>query len=88
MELKAQKWKPGTEDFVRHNVLAEYIQDAAVANGVQDDIEFNTRVDRVEKDGQKWKVHVSKIVDGGERGDILSSTEVRVVLKSRSCFRG
>ncbi|RMZ84051.1 hypothetical protein DV737_g1351, partial [Chaetothyriales sp. CBS 132003] len=44
MELSINSWKPGTESFVRHNVLAEYIQDTAVKTGVHERIVYNTDV--------------------------------------------
>lgn len=43
MELSCQRWKPGTEEFVPHHVLADYIQDAAIENGVQASIQYDTR---------------------------------------------
>lgn len=43
MELRCHRWKPGTEEFVPHHVLADYIQDTATDNAVQDCIRYNTR---------------------------------------------
>lgn len=72
MELSTQKWKPGTEEFVPHHVLAEYIQDTARANGILDVISFDTRVKHVEKRGDKWIVDLDQVV--GDR--TISSTKV------------
>ncbi|GIZ39400.1 hypothetical protein CKM354_000278500 [Cercospora kikuchii] len=71
MELSTQKWKPGTEEFVPHHVLAEYIQDTARANGILDVISFDTRVKHVEKRGDKWIVDLDQVV--GDR--TISSTK-------------
>lgn len=60
MELKAHKWRHGTGEFVTHDVLAEYIQDTAKYNGVEQAIHFNTRVDHMEKTEIGWNVHTSK----------------------------
>ncbi|KXT18870.1 hypothetical protein AC579_3553 [Pseudocercospora musae] len=61
MELSCQQWKPGTEEFVPHYVLGDYIQDTAKEHGLLELISFNTRVDQVRKDGDKWRLAVSKL---------------------------
>ncbi|KAF2212505.1 hypothetical protein CERZMDRAFT_121267 [Cercospora zeae-maydis SCOH1-5] len=71
MELSTQKWKPGTEEFVPHHVLAEYIQETARANGVLDVVSFDTRVKHVEKTGDKWTINIDQIE--GDR--TISSTK-------------
>lgn len=73
MELRAHKWKPGTGEFVSHNVLAEYIQDTAKYNGVEEAIHFNTRVDHLDRTQSGWNVHTSKITPSGS-GDRIEST--------------
>ena len=74
--MTCQAWKPGTEEFVPHNVLADYIQDSAEANGVLDSILFNTRVDKVEKVGSKWEVATSNLVSGDLGSSIGTGVEV------------
>ncbi|KAK4506403.1 hypothetical protein PRZ48_000133 [Zasmidium cellare] len=64
MELSCQQWQPGTEEFVPHHVLGDYIQDTATNNGVQDIIRYNTRVDAVRKEGDKWQVNTSSLDPG------------------------
>ena len=61
MEMQCQAWKPGTEDFVPQYVLADYIQDAAIANNVERKIKFNTRVQHIEKVEAKWAVRTTTI---------------------------
>ncbi|KAF2171451.1 hypothetical protein M409DRAFT_63721 [Zasmidium cellare ATCC 36951] len=61
MELSCQQWKPGTEEFVPHHVLGDYIQDTATNNGVQNSIRYNTRVNSVRKEGDKWQVNVGTL---------------------------
>lgn len=73
MELTCQAWKPGTEEFVPHNVLAEYIQDTATANGALDSIAFNTRVVHVEKEGPQWRVELAKL--SPDKTSTVRSTE-------------
>ena len=74
MELTTNKWKEGTEQFVSHNVLAEYIQDTARVTDVEPLIHFNTRVDAVEKVGSQWSVSVSTLTP--ELSRPVSSTTV------------
>ena len=76
MELQSNKWKPGTADFVKHNVLAEYIQDTARVNGIEDAIEFQTRVDHVEKSGDKWTVQTTTLVKDDNTKRLASRTRV------------
>lgn len=76
MEMSCQAWKPGTEEFVPHYVLGDYIEEAARSNGVLACIQFDSRVDRVEKIGKSWEVDVSSLERGNRVGQI--STETRV----------
>ncbi|KAF2222224.1 dimethylaniline monooxygenase (N-oxide forming) [Elsinoe ampelina] len=61
MEMQSHPWNDGTEDFVNHKFLAEYISDAAEANGVLSDIQFGTRVSKVSKFNGPWLVEVTKL---------------------------
>ncbi|KAI5370864.1 putative flavin monooxygenase, FAD/NAD(P)-binding domain superfamily [Septoria linicola] len=72
MELSTQKWKPGTEEFVPHHVLGDYIQDTARENDVLESISFNTRVKQVEKSGKDWFVSIDR-----REGDVTSSSTER-----------
>ncbi|EME48931.1 hypothetical protein DOTSEDRAFT_58212 [Dothistroma septosporum NZE10] len=75
MELTCQRWKPGTEEFVPHHVLAKYIQDTAAAHGVIEDISFNTRVNKVEKVGSKWELKIAKLINDHAEATLRQSTE-------------
>lgn len=77
MELRANKWKPGTEDFVKHHVLAEYIQDTAKNTNVERYIRFNTRIDAVEKIGSQWNVQASRLIHDDDLPRPSISNEVR-----------
>ena len=63
MEMTCQAWKVGTAEFVTHNIIADYIQDSAVANSVVDSISFNTRVNHVRKVDATWEVNIAQLVD-------------------------
>ena len=59
MQLSINSWPTGTLPFVRHNVLAEYIQDTAAKSGVHESTLYNTEVKKVVKDGNVWRVETS-----------------------------
>jgi cation diffusion facilitator CzcD-associated flavoprotein CzcO len=59
MKITLNSWPPGTEQNVKHNVLAEYIQDTAAKTGVNEVAHFNTKVEHVVKEGDHWKVQTS-----------------------------
>lgn len=61
MEMQCHKWAEGTEEFVSQSVIAKYVQDTAVANGILGDVRLNTRVESVEKQGDKWRVETSTL---------------------------
>ncbi|OKL61241.1 hypothetical protein UA08_03109 [Talaromyces atroroseus] len=56
LELSLNTWKPNTESFANHRVLAEYIQDTASKTGIAGQTLFNTKVERVNKQDGKWRV--------------------------------
>jgi cation diffusion facilitator CzcD-associated flavoprotein CzcO len=64
MKMTLNSWPPGTEQNVRHNVLAEYIQDTAAKTGVNDIAQYNTKVEHVSKEGNHWKVWTSTLDPG------------------------
>lgn len=61
MELKLNSWKPNTAPIVKHNFIAEYLQDTAFKTGVDAVTKFNTRVEKTTKIGQKWKVKTTTL---------------------------
>jgi cation diffusion facilitator CzcD-associated flavoprotein CzcO len=64
MKITLNSWPLGTEQHVRHNVLAEYIQDTAAKTGVNEVAQFNTKVEHVVKEGDHWKVQTSTLDAG------------------------
>lgn len=59
MEMQCHKWAEGTEEFVSQSVIAKYVKDTAVVNGILGDVRLNTRVESVEKQGNEWRVETS-----------------------------
>lgn len=61
MKLKINSWPPGTEDYVNHRVLNDYIQDTSQKTGVHSKTLYNTRVETIFKSGRLWKVQTSSL---------------------------
>lgn len=78
-----QSWKPGTDQFVPHHVLADYLKDGATANGVMDCVHLNTRVNQVRKFGQSWELEISRLRSEDGRLILVESTQVRSSRKVR-----
>ncbi|KAH6683996.1 flavin-binding monooxygenase-like-domain-containing protein [Halenospora varia] len=73
--LKGSPWKEGTPDYVKHEVILEYIRDFARENDVERFIQFNTRVEEVAKEGDKWHVKTSTLVkESVDRGRLEYET--------------
>ena len=84
MEMACQEWDEGTEEFVTHNILADYIQNAAKTNGILGCISFNTRVNQVKKVGSLWELDVARLVGEGQEVSVVDSVEVLPVQRSIS----
>ncbi|KAF8850805.1 FAD/NAD(P)-binding domain-containing protein [Acephala macrosclerotiorum] len=60
--LKGFPWPKGTPDYVNVLVKQKYIQDYAEKFGVVPLIQFNTRVERIQKVGKRWRVRTTTLV--------------------------
>ena len=67
MKMKLNSWPAGTEDYVNHRVLNEYIQDTCFKTGVHSRTYYDTRVEKVLKSGKGWKVHTSTLTKNQAR---------------------
>ena len=76
MEMTFQRWKQGTEEFVPHHVMADYIADSAIDNDVNDSISFNTRVTDLRKEGSKWRISIDRLVEDSESVKVEQCTKV------------
>ncbi|KAF4556520.1 Flavin-binding monooxygenase-like protein 13 [Elsinoe fawcettii] len=89
MEMQAHAWKSGTEEFINHRYLAEYISDAAAANGVLPNIRFRSRVSKLSKRNGSWIVDIASLnkikADEPPRND--SRLDVRDVGSEESGFK-
>ncbi|KAF2826865.1 dimethylaniline monooxygenase [Ophiobolus disseminans] len=59
LETTLNKFPSGTEDFVTHDVLKDYIQDTAIFTGVHGVTQYDTEVTRVSKKEESWNVETT-----------------------------
>ena len=84
MKLRLNSWPNGTEDFVNHRILNEYIQDTSRRTGVHSRTQYDTRVENVSKDGEVWKVQTSTLVKDQDDFFRIERDWVRLPLYSQS----
>jgi hypothetical protein len=75
LETTLRRFPPGTEDFVSHDVLKNYIQDVAISTGVHKLTRYDTTVKRVFKNDQKWNVETVtlRVDENGAIGEKFAS---------------
>ncbi|KAF1986877.1 pantothenate transporter [Aulographum hederae CBS 113979] len=67
MRTKLRPWPPGTEDFVPHHVLRDYIQDLSRQTGVEDITLYGSRVTQLQKTGGSWRLRYEVLRDAGAK---------------------
>ena len=76
-ELKDFPWPEGTPDYVNVRVKQNYIQSYSKAFGVEELTRYNTRVEKLEKEGNIWKVQSTLTrEEGNDRGKRIKTTQV------------
>ena len=75
METTFQQWDDGTEEFIRHNLLADYIHNAAITNNILDCISFSTRVNHARKLATSWELEIAHLTDNGDDLSVVDSVE-------------
>jgi hypothetical protein len=84
LETTLGRFPTGTEDYVSHAVLKDYIQNTAIETGVHKMTHYNTAVKKVTKIGKSWNV-TTITIQAGESGRVTqqtASTVSHVCLKS------
>ena len=77
LETTLNRFPTGTDDFVSHQVLRDYIQDTAAKTKVDKITQYNTEVKNVAKNGGKWTVETTTL-QLAEDGRILRISRVSV----------
>ncbi|TVY50730.1 Flavin-containing monooxygenase ustF2 [Lachnellula cervina] len=75
-ELKGYPWPEGNEQFVNVRVCGKYLQSYSREFGVEQVTKYNTRVENVEKRGDKWRVEsTTLLLEGPNKGDITINSD-------------
>jgi ACS family pantothenate transporter-like MFS transporter len=61
LETTLNRFPAGTEDFVSHKVLGDYIQETAAKTSVDEITQYDTEVRKVTKTGEKWIVETTTL---------------------------
>lgn len=85
MDMSFQSWKPGTEEFVPHHVLAEYIQDSAVSKSIMDCIRLNSRINDIRKVGRVWELKIAELIESKDILTLSNSIRVRSIQDQERC---
>jgi ACS family pantothenate transporter-like MFS transporter len=86
LETTLNKFPPGTEDFVSHSVLKDYIQDTASRTDVNAITQYDTEVQDVSKKDEKWAVRTSTLQTKADGTRALKvSTRVCITQLERYC---
>jgi hypothetical protein len=88
LETTLNQFPPGTEDFVTHKVLCDYIQATAVSTGVDEVTHYDTDVRSVTKTGKSWKVETATL-QNDENGLLKRhvSFQVSMIVAVGTCRR-
>jgi ACS family pantothenate transporter-like MFS transporter len=85
LETTLNRFPAGTEDFVSHQVLRDYIQDTAAITRVDEVTQYDTEVRRVTKTGGKWTVETTTL-HTDVNGEISKINEAPVSLNRASQY--
>lgn len=85
LETTLNKFPTGTEDFVTHDVLKDYIQDTAFKTQVHDSTHYDTEVKNVSKRNGKWLLETTTL-HSDSSGKISRKTSSSVS-KTMDCTR-
>ena len=61
LETTLHRFPVGTEDYVTHKVLADYIRDTSISTGVHGVTQYDTNVKHVWKSGESWSVETATL---------------------------
>jgi hypothetical protein len=86
LETTLNRFPAGTEDFVSHKVLKDYIQSTAIVSGVQESTLYNTEVNKMSKSGNSWTVDTTTLdVDDSGETRQTPGTSVSAMIHSGNC---
>ena len=62
MELRGLPWNPGVPEYVNHAIIVEYIQSVAKKRDIEKDVLYDTRVEHVWKEKDRWLVQSTTLM--------------------------
>jgi hypothetical protein len=81
LETTLNRFPPGTQDYVTHKILGDYIQDTSILTGVHEVTQYNTNVKSVSKSGEKWTVEIATLqTDTTGAVELKTTSHVSIVL--------
>lgn len=76
-ELKGHPWPQDTPDFINVREVGQYLQSYVRKFDVEEITKYDTRVEKLEKVGKKWRVESSTLIrEGEEKGKKERKVEV------------
>ncbi|KAJ5413283.1 FAD dependent oxidoreductase [Penicillium sp. CMV-2018d] len=66
-------WPENTPDYVNHHVLLEYIQETSKRTGVDKVTEYGALVTKIYKQGQKWQLNWTSLLEDPKTGDFVET---------------
>jgi hypothetical protein len=85
LETTLNRFPAGTEDFVSHQVLGDYIRDTAAKTRVDEITQYDTEVRKVTKTGGKWTVEITTL-HTDDNGEISKTQKAPVSLTKTSQY--
>ena len=86
-ELKGYPWKEEVGDYANVRVIGEYIQGFAKTFNIEPLIKHNSRVERLEKVGDKWWVYSTTLIrDGPDLGMKRKESDVGLLVYQLLAF--
>jgi hypothetical protein len=85
LETTLNRFPAGTEDFVSHQVLGDYIQDTAAKTRVDEITQYDTEVRKVTKTGEKWIVETTRL-HTDDNGGVSKTNKATVSLSKTSQY--
>jgi hypothetical protein len=85
LETTLNRFPAGTEDFVSHQVLGDYIQDTAAKTRVDEITQYDTEVRKVTKTGEKWIVETTTL-HTDDNGEVSKTNKATVSLSKTSQY--
>jgi cation diffusion facilitator CzcD-associated flavoprotein CzcO len=81
LETTLNRFPAGTQDYVTHKVLGDYIKDTAISTGVHKVTQYNTNVKNVSKSGETWTVETATLqTDTAGAVELKTSSQVSIIL--------